>query len=103
MKLFVESVSLQREMDFKQNIILINSLGDKIVLGHPLVKNAKKIDLIKDIYYDLFKEDLDNNVYTHKAREGEELIEFMLELSDELSEEDKKNNRKSFEKRGDGL
>lgn len=93
MKLYVESVSLQREFDFKQKVVLLNNFGNKIAFAHPLVKNARNVDLIKEVYSDLFKEELEQeSVYTRKAREGEELIEFMFELSDELKEEE--NNKK---------
>lgn len=88
----MESVSLQREQDLKQNIILLNSLGDKIVFAHPLVKNARKLDLVREMYSDLFKDELEQeDIYHRKPREGDELIEFMFELSDELKED---NNKK---------
>lgn len=93
MKLYVESVSLQREYELKQKINLLNNVSDKIVFAHPLVKNARKIDLVREMYSDLFKEELEQeSIYTRKAREGDELIEFMFELSDELKEEE--NNKK---------
>ena len=43
-------------------------------------KNPKNINLVKDIYPDLFKEELARqSVFERKASEGEDLVNLMLE------------------------
>lgn len=90
-KLYVESRSLQIEFDIKQNIKLAESLGNKLISAGMTAKNPKNTNLIKDIYPELFKQELEEiNVYTRKASEGEELVNLMLELTEELKQETKK-------------
>ena len=65
--------------------MLANNLGNKLISAGMTSKKPKNIDLIKEIYNDFFKEELAKyNALHPKAREGEELTNFMLELSDEL-------------------
>ena len=53
-------------------------------------KNPKNVNLIKEIYPDLFKEELARqSVFERKASEGEELVNLMLELTEELRQETK--------------
>lgn len=54
---FVKSNSLQRENDYKKDIILFDSLGNKI-LGALASKHPKNIDLIRTTFKELFKEEL---------------------------------------------
>ncbi len=90
-KLYVESRSLQCEFEIKQNIRLAENLGNKLVNAGLTAKNPKNVSLIKDIYPELFKEELEKaNVYTRKASEGEDLINLMLDLTEELKQETKK-------------
>ncbi len=84
-KLYVESRSFQCEFEIKQQVQLLNNLGNKLIGAGMTAKSPKNIDLIKDIYKDLFKEELEKeSIYTKKASEGEDLINLMLELSEEL-------------------
>ena len=84
-KLYVESRSFQCEFEIKQQVQLMNNLGDKLISAGLTSKKPKNIDLIKEIYKDLFKEELEKeSIYNRKASEGEELVNLMLELSREL-------------------
>lgn len=90
-KLYVESRSFQLEFEIKQQVQLLNNLGNKLISAGMTAKNPKNTDLVRDIYKDLFKEELEKeSVYTRKASEGEELINLMLELSEELKTNTKK-------------
>lgn len=54
-------------------------------------KNPKNINLVKEIYSDLFKEELEKQgAFERKASEGEDLINLMLELTEELKQETNK-------------
>lgn len=55
--LFVNSNSLQREEDIKQQIILLEQYGNKIIQAFNF-KRPKNKSLIKDIFKDLFEEEL---------------------------------------------
>lgn len=84
-KLYVESRSFQCEFEIKQQVQLMNNLGDKLISAGLTSKNPKNVDLIKEVYKDLFKEELEKeSIYNRKASEGEELVNLMLELSREL-------------------
>lgn len=84
-KLYVESRSFQCEFEIKQQVQLMNNLGDKLIGAGLTSKNPKNVDLIKEVYKDLFKEELEKeSIYNRKASEGEELVNLMLELSKEL-------------------
>lgn len=88
-KLYVESRSFQLEFEFKQQVQLLENFGNKIISTGMTVKHPKNIDLIRDIYKDLFSEELEKeSIYKRKASEGDDLINLMLELSEEL-----KNNK----------
>lgn len=90
-KLYVESRSFQCEFEIKQQVQLINNLGNKLIGAGMTAKNPKNIDLVKGVYKDLFAEELEReSVYTRKASEGDDLINLMLELSDELKTDTKK-------------
>ena len=90
-KLYVESRSLQYEFDLKQSIKLAENFGNKLISSGMTAKNPKNINLVKDVYSNLFKEELEKeSIYNRKASEGEELINLMLELSDELKQETEK-------------
>ncbi len=54
---FVNSNSLQREEDYKKNIILFDALGEKIinVIGR---KRPKNVSLVRETFKNLFKEEL---------------------------------------------
>ena len=87
-KLYVESRSLQLRREYKNDIQLVENLGNKLISAGMTSKNPKNINLIKEIYRDLFKEELERqSVFERKASEGEELINLMLELSEELKHE----------------
>ena len=65
--LYVESRSLQYEQEVKT-----------------------RIHLVKDIYPELFKEELArHSAFERKASEGEDLVNLMLELTEELRQETK--------------
>ncbi len=90
-KLYVESRSLQLEDEEKNNIWLMENLGNKLIGAGMTAKSPKNLNLIKEIYKDLFKEELAKlNVYERKASEGEDLINLMLELTEELKQETNK-------------
>ena len=77
-KLFVESRSSQKELEIKNNIMLAENLGNKLISASMVSKKPKNINLIKDVYSDFFKEELEKQKALHpKPREGKELLEFM--------------------------
>lgn len=91
MKLYVESRSTQYDLETKNNIMLANNLGNKLISAGMTSKKPKNIDLIKEIYSDFFKEELARyNALHPKASEGEDLTNLMLELTEELR---KTNNK----------
>ena len=55
--LFANSNSLQREQEYKQQIILFERYGNKIIKAFSM-KNAKNINLVKDTFKKLFEEEL---------------------------------------------
>lgn len=84
-KLYVESQSSQLELNIKNNIMLAENLGNKIISASMTAKKPKNINLIKDVYCDLFEEELRIQDALHpKPKEGEELLQFMYELGEEL-------------------
>lgn len=88
--LYVESRSLQYEQDVKARILLAENLGNKMIGSGMTAKNPKNINLVKDIYHELFKEELARqSVFERKASEGEDLVNLMLELTEELRQETK--------------
>lgn len=88
-RLFVESRSHEIELEMKNSIMLAENLGNKIISASLVNKKPKNINLIKEIYSDLFKEELSkHDALHHKAREGEELLQFMYELGEELKQEE---------------
>lgn len=87
-KQYVDSRSLQEESILKNYILLADNLGDKINLMSMSVENPRPISLLKDRYKDLFKEELARlDAFHKKASEGEELIQLMNELDEELKNE----------------
>lgn len=91
--LYVESRSLQYEQDIKARILLAENLGNKMIGSGMTAKNPKNINLVKDIYPELFKEELARqSVFERKASEGEDLINLMLDISQELKEQNEKKN-----------
>lgn len=89
--LYVESRSLQYEQEIKTQIQLAENLGNKMISSGMTAKNPKNINLVKEVYPDLFKEELARQgVYERKASEGEDLVNLMLELTEELRNETKK-------------
>lgn len=92
--LYVESRSLQLEDEEKNNIWLMENLGNKLIGAGMTAKNPKNLNLVKEIYKDLFKEELARmNAFEHKASEGEELVNLMLELTEELRQETSKEDK----------
>lgn len=90
-KLYVESRSHHYEFMIKENIMLAENLGNKIITAGMTSKKPKNINLIKEVYPDMFKEEIEKaNIYNRKASEGEELIQLMNELDEELKNETKK-------------
>ena len=88
--LYVESRSLQYEQEIKSRILLAENLGNKMIGSGMTAKKPKNVNLIKEIYPDLFKEELARqSVFERKASEGEELVNLMLELTEELRQETK--------------
>jgi len=84
-KLYVESRSSQEESMFKHYVLLADNLGDKINSMSSTAKNPKAISLLKDRYSDLFKKEIAQmDAFHKKASEGEELIQLMNELDEEL-------------------
>ena len=100
--LYVESLSLHEEQTLKANIMLLENLGNKLINASMVAKNPKNTNLIRDIYPDLFKEELERqSAFTRKASEGEELVNLMLELTEELKQETiKRNNEESLKGNG---
>lgn len=93
MKLYVESQSSQLELNIKNSIMLAENLGNKIISASMTAKKPKNINLIKEIYSDLFEEELRIQEALHpKPREGEELLQFMYELSEELKQNGGEDN-----------
>lgn len=89
--LYVESCSFQYEQDLKSKILLAENLGNKLIGSSMTAKNPKNINLVKEIYSDLFKEELEKQgAFERKASEGEDLINLMLELTEELKQETNK-------------
>lgn len=89
--LYVESRSLQYEQEVKARILLAENFGNKLISSGMTAKNPKNLNLIKEIYSDLFKEELEEqSIYNRKASEGEDLINLMLELTEELKQETNK-------------
>lgn len=92
--LYVESCSLQYEQEVKTRIQLAENLGNKLISSGMTAKNPKNVNLVKEIYKDLFKEELaEMSAFEHKASEGEELVNLMLELTEELRQETKKEDK----------
>lgn len=84
-RLYVESCSKQFELEQKSRIILANNLTDKQITASMVVKNPKRIDLIREYYPKLFEKEIEQqDIYNKKASEGEDLVNLMLELSEEL-------------------
>lgn len=84
----MESRTLQYEQDLKMRIQLAENLGNKLIASSMTAKNPKNINLIKDVYPEIFKEELSRmSVFERKASEGEELVNLMLELTEELKQE----------------
>lgn len=72
-------------MEQKLNIVLANNTTDKLINASMIVKNPKRIDLIREYYPKLFKKEIEQqDIYNRKASEGEDLVNLMLELSEEL-------------------
>lgn len=87
-KLYVESRSSQLELELKNNIMLAENLGNKINNASLTSKKPKNINLIKDVYKEIFKDELAKmDIYNRKASEGEELIQLMNELEAELKQQ----------------
>lgn len=92
-RLYVESQSLQYEMDKKAFIVLANNLGDKLINASMVAKNPTRLNLIRECYPELFKEEIKKDDILHrKASEGEDLINLMLDISQELKEQNEKKN-----------
>ena len=68
---YVKSNSLQREEDYKKEIILFDALGEKIinVIGR---KNPKRIDLVRDKFSHLFEKEL-NSEEDHQQSAEEQI------------------------------
>lgn len=87
-KLYVESRSSQLELELKNNIMLAENLGNKINNASLTSKKPKNINLIKDVYKEIFKDELAKmDIYNRKASEGEKLIQLMNELEAELKQQ----------------
>ena len=73
LSVFVNANSLQREQEFKQDIVLFNALGDKIieVIGR---KRPKNINLVRDVFKELFKEELEPSVPHQQTIEDSKLV-----------------------------
>lgn len=54
---FVEANKKYAELNYKKEIVLTDSLGDKIITGLTGIK-PKRISLVRNIFKDLFKEEL---------------------------------------------
>ena len=57
---YVKANSLQREKDLKQEIVLFDALGEKIINAIAR-KKPKKISLVQETFKGLFKEELDKD------------------------------------------
>ncbi|MCI9434781.1 MAG: hypothetical protein HFI86_05895 [Bacilli bacterium] len=85
--LYVESRSFQYEQEEKSQILLAENLGNKLIGSGMTAKKPKNINLIKDIYPEFFEKELTKqNAFERKASEGEELVNLMLELTEELKQ-----------------
>ncbi len=56
---YVNSNTLQSEEEYKKQIYLFEEFGNKIISA-VASKRAKKVDLISDVFRELFKEELEN-------------------------------------------
>lgn len=93
-KLYVESRSLQLEQEYKNDIQLVENLGNKLIGAGMTSKNPKNTNLIKEVYKDLFKKELARqSAFERKASEGEDLVNLMLELTEELRQETSKEDK----------
>jgi len=54
---FVNSNSLQREEEYKQEIILFDALGEKL-LGVLATRHPRNVSLVRNTFKELFKEEL---------------------------------------------
>ncbi len=57
-KLYVQSLSLQREENYKRLIVLFENSIDKLIAGDVMRKHPKRISLIRDIYKEHFSSEL---------------------------------------------
>lgn len=86
-RLFVESREKAENLSIKNEIMLAENTADKMIGASIVNKKPKNISLIKEIYIDLFREDLlKQGINVQAPREGQDLINFMYELSEELKE-----------------
>lgn len=102
MKLYVESRSSQFDLGMKQFIMLAENLGNKLIKAGMTSKKPENTNMIKDIYGDLFEEELRQQDALHpKASEGQDLVNLMEELGKyekERLKELKKTNKKKKRK-----
>lgn len=54
-KKYVESNGVKEKESIKEQIVILDALGSKVVLGHPLKKD--KLIFLKDIFKELFDEE----------------------------------------------
>lgn len=74
-KLYAESIRKQLTDDKKEQIILFEALGTKLVAGTNF-KKSKNINLITDTFKNLFKEELEEQ-QVNKVQSFEEQIRIM--------------------------
>lgn len=69
-KTYVEARGMKEKNDLKAKITILDVLGTKIIMGHPLIKKNKIITL-QDEFKELFKK---NNAYEQSPEEMAEIL-----------------------------
>lgn len=84
--LFANSYMKEKENNFKNQIILLEKVTDKMIKANAFTKNAKYTSLVKDCYKELFKDEIDNMVKSGNITmlSAEEKYKYVMELQEEL-------------------
>lgn len=84
--LFANSYKKRKETDLKEQIFLFDKATDKMIKMNAFSKKPEYIGLVKDIYKDLFKDELDELVKNGNITmmSDEEKYKYVMELQEEL-------------------
>ena len=83
--LFANSFIKNEENKLKNQIILFDKVSDKIIKMNPFNKKTKYISLVRDVYSELFKEELAKSGNINLLSEKEK-YDFVMELQKEEKE-----------------